>query len=61
MSLLIQITKEFVMLIKIILINYVLKQLLFKMISHILEQFIVGQQNKHNTNAYITNNHLMIQ
>lgn len=61
MLLLIQTIKEYVMLIKIILINYVLKQLLFKMISHILEQFIVGQQNKHNINAYTTNNHLMIQ
>lgn len=57
MLLLIKKTKEFVMLIKMIQANYVLKQLLLKTILHILEQLIVGLQNKQNINAYIINNH----
>ena len=47
------------MLIRTIQINYVLKQLLLEMTLHILEQLIVGHQNKLNINVYIINNHLI--
>lgn len=58
MLLLIKKTKESVMLTKMIQTNYVLKQLLLKMILLILEQLIDGLQRRQNINAYIINNHL---
>ena len=59
MQLLINKIKKYVMLIRTIQVNYVLKQLLLEMTLHILEQLIVGHQNKLNINAYIINNHLI--